>query len=105
MKYAWDEQNRKINMYLVPMMTLSRHEQRTINSASIVSMRSSRTLIKAKCAISGLKSFFPFLGSGGAVAFKFSITAVYSCRVEDIVSKEHDIFQGLVDTYIRGESE
>jgi hypothetical protein len=44
------------------------------------------------------------LGFGGADDFKFSIVAMYSSRVDEIVWKVAVIFQGFVDVYNRGES-
>jgi hypothetical protein len=75
----------------------------TFSSASITSMRFSRAAMRARCDCSGFV-LLPFLGSGGADAFNFSIVAMYSSRVDEIVWNVAVIFQGFVDVYKRGES-
>ena len=59
--------------------------------------------MRARCDCSGFV-LLPFLGSGGADAFSFSIVAMYSSRVDEIAWNVAVIFQGFVDVYKRGES-
>ena len=59
--------------------------------------------MRARCDCSGFV-LLPFLSSGGADAFNFSIVVMYSSRVDEIVWNVAVIFQGFVDVYKRGES-
>lgn len=72
----------------------------TAKSASTRSIRLSSAFTSAVWACSSL-----FLRSPcGEDAFSFSITEIYYARVEETAWNVAVIFQGLVETYIRGES-
>lgn len=70
---------------------------RTLSSASITSIRSSRALINAWWACSVFGVFSPGLGSGGASALSEAMAASYSILLDEMAVKVAVIFHGFVE--------
>lgn len=76
----------------------------TCSSVSTASIRPSRVVIKVKWATSLLGRFSPSFMGAGQFSLRSSMTFKYSSFVEAILVKVAVTFQGLVETYSRGEA-